>query len=171
MGLIEGLVDKVFAKKPKSVGAGRVGIRTGSVITEVGASAILHALFSTISKNLETEGWGTRFPMVLGPLYQGHLNPDQCGVALSELRIIYDELCKLPIERVVWDIEQPMKHPHSAYRSNPLAKNVAEYFLTVNSLDLLKGGLIDSLESAVEFGHSVKIIAFNGPEDFFEKST
>ncbi len=165
-----GLFSKLLSKRRAPTVPVRVGIRTGSVVTEVGASSILHALFSTISANLEPQGWGTRFPTVLGPLYQGHLAPEQCGLALSELQVIHTELSAIPVDRVVWDIERPSERPHPAFKPNHSATSAAEYFITVNGRDLLRDGLIDSLESAVEFGDSVQVVSFAGPEDFLRSN-
>jgi hypothetical protein len=49
-----------------------VGIEVGSIIDEIGTGDIFHALFSTVSANLETS-WGDRFPVLLGNLYQSRL--------------------------------------------------------------------------------------------------
>jgi Immunity protein 70 len=147
--------------------AGRVALLTGSVLTEVGAPAILHALCSSISANLEPAGWGSRFPMVLNRLYQGHLPASACPAALLELRTIERELQDIPVSRVVWDYDDRSRAPSLHYRAPPEAQNLAGYFVTVNGLNLLRAGLIESVESAVEFGDDVRIVTFSSPDDFF----
>lgn len=148
----------------------RVAIKTGSVITEVGSSAILHALFSTISFNLEPDGWGTRFPVTMNRLYQGSLRAEDNAAALRELQIIDAELKAVSIHKIVWDIEDLSKEPSPHYKSGSGAQNAVDYFITVNGLNLLRSGLIESVESALEFDDEVHIIKFRTPRDFFGAS-
>ncbi len=147
--------------------AERVALRTGSVLTEVGAPSILHALYSSISANLEPQGWGSRFPVVMNRLYQGRLPASDCPAALAELRTIERELQEIPVSRVIWDYDDRSRAPSPHYRAPPEAQNLAGYFVTVNGLNLLRAGLIESVESAVEFGHDVRVATFNSPQDFF----
>lgn len=138
-----------------------VAIRAGSVLTQVGPPEVMHALFSTVSANLEAGVWGSRFPMTMGRLYEGHLPTENARVALRELQEIVDGLCELPVARVVWDIEHPAQPVPDWYRRGAGVSNVADFFVTVNGLLLLRQGLIESVESAVEFGHDVRIIPFD----------
>jgi hypothetical protein len=47
------------------------------------------------------------------------------------------------------------------------ASNAAEFFVTVNGLNLLRAGLIESAESAIEFGHPINIITFGSSAELF----
>lgn len=164
------LLRRLFSRQAAGAVGERVGIRTGHVVTEVGASAILHALFSTICVQLENGRWGSRFPHVTGSLYRGRLAHEQCRAALEELRQIRTELAGVPVDAIVWDADDRSRRQHPAYRPNPNATSAADYFLTVNGRDLLTDGLIDSVESAVECGDDVRIVTFSGPDDFFRDS-
>lgn len=146
----------------------RVAVRTGSVVTEIGAPAILEALFSTIRVRLDGDGPDSPYPLVMGPLYQGRLEAAQAAAALEELREIEARLRALPADRVVWDSSRPGEPPSAFYRAPPDAASAAAFLVTVNGLELLRGCLIDSLESAVEFGDAVDIIRFESPADFFQ---
>lgn len=161
------LLRRLFKRSSEAPAPKRVAIRAGSVITEVGAASILHGLFSTISANLEPAGWGSRFPYTMHSLYRGELQPSDCASALRELKEIDEELSQLPVSQVVWDIDEPTSPPSPYYHLGAGASNAAEFFVTVNGLNLLRRGLIDSLESAVEFGHPINIITFSSPADMF----
>ena len=144
-----------------------VAIRNGRVFTQVGPAAILHGLFSTISHNLEPDGWGSRFPAVMNDLYRGRLDPPQMAAALIELQLIARELQETPVSRVVWDIERPDAPPSPHYTLGATATNAADFFVTVTGRHLLRDALIDSVESAIEYGDEVEIVSFGSPADFF----
>jgi hypothetical protein len=165
------LLARLRPKRRAAPPVERVAIRTGSVVTEVGAAAILHGLFSTISANLEPAGRGTRFPVTMNRLYSGSVTAADARAALDELRIIETELSAVSVDRVVWDIDDRSVRPNPHYRPRVDARNAADYFVTVNGLDLLRAGLIESLESAVEFGHDVSVVTFTGPADFYRQRT
>ncbi len=147
--------------------SGRIALRTGSVVTEIGPGAILHALCSTIATRLEPGGWGSRFPRVMGALYAGQLPAAEAPEALREAREIAALLAAVPVEAITWDADRPGDAPPAAYVPMPGARSAATWFRTVNGRDLLRDGLIDALESAVEFGHAVEVIPFDGPADAF----
>jgi hypothetical protein len=147
--------------------SGRIALRTGSVVTEIGPGAILHALCSTIATRLEPDGWGTRFPRVMGALYQGHLGAAEAPEALREAREIAALLEAVPVDAITWDIDRPGEAPPAAYVPMHGARSAATWFRTVNGLDLLRDGLVDALESAAEFGHAVEVIPFDRPADAF----
>ncbi len=65
-----------------------VGIKVGSITDEIGTSDFFHAFCSTVSANLEKDGWASRFPNILGKLYQGSLDANLANSALSELNQI-----------------------------------------------------------------------------------
>lgn len=161
------LFNRLFKHKQTPPIPQRVAIRSGSVVTEIGAGAILHGLFSTISANLEPDGWGTAFPVTMNQLYHGTLAPSDCAAALRELRAIEDALMEVPTSNIVWDIENRTAPPSPHYTAGADARNAADYFVTVNGLNLLRHGLIESVESALEFGNEVRIITFDTPADFF----
>lgn len=167
------LLRRLFGTRspPPSPPPARVAIRAGSVVTEIGPAAILHGLFSTIAANLEPGGWGSRFPITMHRLYRGELLPGDCRQALQELRTIDAALTQRPVSSVVWDADDPARPPSPHYRLGDGAANAAEFFVTVNGLNLLRAGLIESVESAVEFGHPVHIVAFGSHAALFAGRT
>lgn len=107
-----------------------VGLKLGSITAEVGSADFFHSFFSTVSGNLETNGWGSRFPTLLGKLYNGKLTPPDAKAGLAELDQIVKELAKLPPAKVIWDIEDRSKRPPWG---NHIAKDItslANYFVT-----------------------------------------
>ena len=82
-----------------------VGIKLGSITDEIGTSDFFNAFFSTIAGNLEPQGWGTRFPILMKTLYAGELQQSDARAALKELDEVSSELAALPAAKVIWDIE------------------------------------------------------------------
>lgn len=94
-----------------------VGIELGSIIDEVGTGDFFHAFFSTISGNLEPKGWGSRFPVLMNKLYPGEATQPDAAEALAELGQASAELAKLPVSKVIWDVEDRSKAPPGAILS------------------------------------------------------
>jgi hypothetical protein len=69
-----------------------VGIKVGAGVRLLGDGAFVTALFCTIAGNLEPSGWGTRFPIVMGPLYEGRVPAERVSLARRELGEISAEL-------------------------------------------------------------------------------
>jgi 2,3-bisphosphoglycerate-dependent phosphoglycerate mutase len=114
-----------------------VGFKLGSITCEVGTSQFLHAFFSTISGNLEPQGWGSRFPILLNKLYQGELSQTDAGAALTELANIEAELAMLPPSRVIWDIEDASMTPPWGHDISSEITSLSNYFVTSTGRDLL----------------------------------
>ena len=87
-----------------------VGLKLGCITDEVGRSDFFHSFFSTVSGNLEPEGWGTRFPVLLRSLYGGQLVQRDASTALFELQTVEKELSFLSAEKVIWNIA--LGRPH-----------------------------------------------------------
>jgi len=139
-----------------------IAFKQASVITEIGAQSVLHSWFSTVASKLEDGNWGSRYPSVMTQLYQGKLPTAQAQAALAELQDIRTKLSALPIETLVWDIENPNQAPPESHQRNPLATSMVNYFLTVNGLDLT-AEFIGNVESLLEFGEDLDIINVNLP--------
>jgi hypothetical protein len=113
-----------------------VGITVGSITDEIGTSSFLHAFFSTISAYCEPNGWGTRFPHLMGELYQGHLAHQHALSALNELAQAKAALAKLPPSKVVWDIEDRKAQPPWGNNISPEITSLGNYFVSSTGRDL-----------------------------------
>ncbi len=139
-------------------------IHIDGIYTEIGSSDFLHAFFSTISGNLEPKGWGTRFPELILKLYcKGKLNHKKAKAALSELKIIKNELKLLSPQQVIWDIDDRSKIPPWG---NDISNNITDlsnYFVTSTGRDLF-----DAIEENLEESHeanepvSIEDVNFDG---------
>jgi hypothetical protein len=134
-----------------------IGLELGSITDEVGTSEFFHAFFSTISGNLEPRGWGSRFPNLLGKLYQGELTQDDAKPALSELGVITSELAKLPPSKVIWDIEHRDRQPPWGSKISTDITDLSNYFVTSTGRDLI-GVLKEVLEELRDRGGSLKVV-------------
>jgi len=136
-----------------------VGFKLGSITDEVGTSQFLHAFFSTISGNLEPNGWGTRFPVLLNKLYQGELEQTDAAVALAELDRIEMELRKLPPSKVIWDIENLQLAPPWGSDISSDTTSLASYFVTSTGRDLISV-LREILEELRDVGGVVSVVSY-----------
>lgn len=136
-----------------------VGLKLGSITDEVGTSQFLHAFFSTISGNLEPNGWGTRFPVLLNKLYQGELKQGDAEVALAELQRIEAELRKLPPSKVIWDIEDLTLSPPWGSDISADITSLANYFVTSTGRDLI-GVVREILEELRDVGGVLSVVNY-----------
>jgi 2,3-bisphosphoglycerate-dependent phosphoglycerate mutase len=134
-----------------------VGIKVGGITDEIGTPEFFHAFFSTVSGNLEKEGWASRFPAVLGKLYQGNLDATSAKSALSELIQIKNELSNFKPDMVVWDIENPNKQPPWGSNISTDITSLADYFVTSTGRNLIST-LIEALEDAASSNKPVAIV-------------
>jgi hypothetical protein len=120
-----------------------VGIQLGNITDEIGTSDFFHAFFSTISANLEPDGWGSRFPVIMKRLYSGEVAGSEAANAILELATIRSALAKIHPDKVVWDIEDRSKHAPWGNRISSDITNLSSYFVTSTGRDLI--GVLDEI--------------------------
>ena len=81
-----------------------VGIKVGAGVSLLGDGDFVTAFFCTIAGNLEPDGWGSRFPVTMGSLYNGDVPAGQVPALRRELGSIRAELGRLSPDRVIWDL-------------------------------------------------------------------
>ena len=69
-----------------------VGFKVKFYWYQIGHGDFLHSFFSTVAYNLENMKWGSRFPVIMKELYQGHLPKEHVDAAIGELAVISAEL-------------------------------------------------------------------------------
>jgi hypothetical protein len=114
-----------------------VGLKLGSITDEIGRGDFLFSFFSTISGNLEPNGWGTRFPILLNKLYHGKLERIDASQALAELRIIEKELKQFTPDQVIWDIQNRDKLPPWGKNISLQITDLSNYFVTSTGRQLI----------------------------------
>ena len=134
-----------------------VGIKVGSNTEKIGSPAFLHAFFSTISGNLEPNGWGSKFPSIMNKLYQGSISPLEATAAIEELCTIQKELLKLPPDKVIWDIKDKSRQPPWGKTIPKEITSLSNYFITTGGHDLVLI-LLDALEDAMANTEHVEIV-------------
>lgn len=107
-------------------------------VEEIGTPSFLHAVFSTMSGNLEPQGWGSRFPILMNELYNGALNQDKANTALAELQVVKSELKKCNPEKVIWDIEDRELRPPWGNNISPDITDLSNYFVTSGGEDFIE---------------------------------
>lgn len=138
-----------------------IGLKQGSVVTEIGPGGLLHSLLSTVAVHLEGGKWGTNFPLIMGKFYQGSLPASDADRAFQEMQQIKDGLKSLTADKVVWDIEDLSKNPPWGRNVGPHVKSMADYYVTITRRNLVDE-ILDNLESLKEFGGTLDIISYEG---------
>jgi 2,3-bisphosphoglycerate-dependent phosphoglycerate mutase len=136
-----------------------VGLKLGSITDEVGTGDFFHSFFSTISGNLEAEGWGTRFPVLLNGLYRGQLHQRDAAPALAELDAVEKELARLPPAKVIWDIEDRSKAPPWGTKISSDITDMSKYFVTSTGRELIPV-IRECLEELRDVGGVLKVVTY-----------
>jgi len=138
-----------------------VGIKVGSITDEIGTSDFFHAFFSTVSGNLESKGWGSKYPAIMNKLYLGKLASEEVSAALIELKEIQTSLLSYKPDKVIWDIEAPERQPPWGSNISPEITNLGNYFVTSTGRDLINT-LIEALEEedAAQSGKPAEIVQY-----------
>ncbi|GAA0707386.1 Imm70 family immunity protein [Dokdonella soli] len=134
-----------------------VGIKVGSIVSEIGASSFLNAFFSTVAGLLENDDAGTRFPVISKDLYEGHVEAGKIEKAIAELKVIHDELMKYPPSAVIWDVEDRSKTPPWGSRISPSITSMANYFVSSTGRDLIQL-LTETFQHALKHMRAVDIV-------------
>jgi 2,3-bisphosphoglycerate-dependent phosphoglycerate mutase len=113
----------------------QVDLYAGNTMWTGGEDFWLHSFFSTIAYQLESDGWGSRFPALMDELYAGRLPVDRVPEARTELATIDAELRQLPPEARVFDYDDPNRP--TPWPVPPGAESLADCFLTANGQSLL----------------------------------
>jgi 2,3-bisphosphoglycerate-dependent phosphoglycerate mutase len=136
-----------------------VGLKLGSITDEIGTGDFLHSFFSTISGNLENDGWGTRFPVLLNGLYQGELHQKDAAIALAELSVVENELMLLSPEKVIWDIEDRGKAPPWGGKISSDITDLSNYFVTSTGRELIPM-IRECLEELRDIGGVLAVVTY-----------
>ena len=136
-----------------------VGIKLGSITDEIGTSDFFNAFFSTIAGNLEPQGWGTRFPILMKTLYAGELQQSDARAALKELDEVSSELAALPAAKVIWDIEDRGKTPPWGDNIADTITDLSNYFVTSTGRDLISA-LREVVEELRDNSGVAKVVSY-----------
>ncbi|AQQ42191.1 MULTISPECIES: Imm70 family immunity protein [Burkholderia] len=126
-----------------------VGVRVGSIVDEVGASSFFNSFFSTIWGLLESNGPGTKFPVVSKEFYEGRVPAEHVGQGLEELKKIREELNNFPPSSVIWDYEDRAKQPPWGADISSDITSMGNYFVSSTGRDLFDL-LIEAFDDALK---------------------
>ncbi|SHH65806.1 Immunity protein 70 [Sporobacter termitidis DSM 10068] len=115
-----------------------VGLRVWTIWYEVGTADFFYSFLSTVSYRLESDGWGSKYPIIMQSLYDGKLEYEHVPAAAAELTNIQAALTKLAPSDVVWDIEDLSKQPPWGDKISKSITSLANYFVTSDGKDLIK---------------------------------
>ena len=135
-----------------------VGIRVGAITDEIGTAAFLNAFFATVAGLLDPN-WGTRFPVLLGELYQGRVAPERAAAALHELAQVRRELAGYAPDRVIWDFADRAQRPPWGDAIAAEITDLSGYFVTAAGRDLI-GVLDEALQAARDEGRAAEIVPY-----------
>ena len=133
-----------------------VGFKVKYYWYQVGHGDFLHSFFSTISYQLELNGWGTEYPFLLNELYNGKLDNKNIDSAINELEAIKKKLQDFNPSQVIWDIDDLSKSPPWGDNISKDITNLSNYFVTSEGEDLI-GILMKALEKGQKTNSDVYI--------------
>ncbi len=133
-----------------------VGFKVGFFWFEIGTPDFLHCFFSTVAVNLEEGSWGSRFPVIMNELYQGHLEEKNVTGAIKELKTIKKQLKKFSPEKVVWDFENLDLLPPWKNEISSGITDLSNYFVNSDGDDFMTL-FMHALEKAQELKLCVNI--------------
>ncbi|TMV75869.1 hypothetical protein FGG78_28580 [Thioclava sp. BHET1] len=136
-----------------------IALEAGRILTEVGSVDFTKAFFYTISANLEPKGWGSRFPIIMNKLYNDGIPASLAADALKEAMEIREELKKLPVSKLVWDITDRSKQPPWGDDISEDITDLSNYFVTSTGRDLMKE-VIDQIDDQRESGKDLKLVSY-----------
>ena len=114
------------------------GLKIGNSVTYIGSPKILQTFLLTIHRELETQGWGSRFPLLLNDLYvSGKIAGDKGKLLKNEMDVVRSEFASSSPDDVIWILNKEIV-PAGIFNSN--ASDLTEYFVTqadVNLIDIL----------------------------------
>jgi hypothetical protein len=133
-----------------------VGIKVGAGVNLLGDDDFVTAFFSTIAGNLEPDGWGSRFPVAMGPLYDGEVPAGQVHALRRELDSIRTELGQLSPDRVIWDLDDREARPPWQDNIASDITDLGNYFVTMDGKDMFEV-IKDALDYAERSGQGATL--------------
>ena len=133
-----------------------VGFKVRFFWYQVGSGDFLHSFFSTIAYNLEDGKWGTKYPCLMRELYSGELKEQHIKNAKDELETITNELKKISVDKVIWDIDDLSKPMPWGDNISPDITDLSNYFVTSDGEDLITV-LNHAMDKAMELKSDITI--------------
>jgi len=135
-----------------------VGFKANYLWFPVGTGSLLHSFFSTITYHLEPKGPRSKYPLIVGDLYQGKLLLKDINAAIHEVEEIRMLLKEIPPEKVIWDLEDLDKAPPWGNDISDEITDLSNYFVTSDGVDLFEK-LLSALVKAHEFEFDLEIVS------------
>lgn len=98
--------------------------------------AHFRSFFSTIWNRLEHRQWGSRFPVMMNRLFLGEADASEMDALAAELKVIQEELRKLPVYELTWNYEQPDACPPDGMQFDAPVRTCEDFFCHYNGLNL-----------------------------------
>lgn len=132
-----------------------VGIKVGSIVSEVGSANFLNAFFSTIRGLIDRDG--TKYPVVCHDLYRGRVLATLAYDAHIELVSIQKQFERLSATELIWDIEDLIATPPFENAVRLDRPSLVDYFVTTTGRNLFSV-LIDCSRLAERHGYDIAIV-------------
>lgn len=133
-----------------------IGFKVKNYWYPVGTGSFLNSFFSTTAYHLEKGKWGSRFPVVMGQLYDGELQKEFIGQAIEEVKMIQEELKQFAPSQVIWNIENLSQRPPWGDDISEDITDLSNYYVTCEGEDLI-GVLLAALDHAKELKQNLYI--------------
>jgi hypothetical protein len=133
-----------------------LGFVVDDIAREVGSAGFLKGFFSTISYHLEPGGWGTKYPELMGRLYQGALDASDARKVLEDVREIRHALKSIRPVSIIWDIDVPDAKAPWGSAPIPEDKDLSTCFITSDGRNVFDV-LVECLELLATQGGQMTI--------------
>ena len=115
-----------------------IGLKVDFLWYQVGTPDFMHAFFSNICYNLESNKWGSKYHYLMNELYQGKLSWKNADKAIEELKEVKNELKNFTPSQVIWDVEDISKKPPWGENISTEITDLSNYFVTSDGRDLIE---------------------------------
>jgi Immunity protein 70 len=135
-----------------------IGLRCGSVVTEIGPASALTELQSAISTSLESGDAGSRFPSIARLREDARFSPHDCEALGDELRTVIEQLRQRTVPDFMAQFPGALK---GARHGDWQVADMSLFFRTTTGRDLLEDALLDNAQCAVELQLPVLVVAYS----------
>lgn len=139
-----------------------VGLISHCYLFPLGTADLVSSFFYTIAWRLEQKRWGSRFPVIMGELYEGILPYERLKQASSEMELIQEEMQYLPPSSGIWIYEIRSDPPPRDFGENKDATDLSEVFMTSIGRNMLSE-FKTAIRVAMQYKEPVKLESIQDP--------
>ena len=127
-------------------------------IWQVGRGDFAKCFFYTISYRLEPDGWGTKYPLLMGDFYDGKLENKYVPLLRKEVEEVREKLKAFSPDLVVYNFDDPSEPPIWGVDISDEITDLSNYFVTSDGRDTFDV-LFRCIDRCIEYGYDIEIVS------------